>query len=111
MKNKVDKKKRSPGAKRDTAKKGHAAAADTVDAAALAGRKRGRSQLSAEGFEESDGEGSGNGGEGESGQEEDQESRLKREEQEKAQHVRAERKKQKLKALKVRAVCVSLLVS
>lgn len=71
----------------------------------MAGRKRGRSQLSAEGFEESDGEEtSGSEGDGE-GEEEDEESRLKAEEEEEAKRKRAEKKKEKLKAMKVPARC------
>lgn len=69
-------------------------------AALLAGRKRGRSQLSPEGFEESDGEAEGTGDEAEE-EEEDEESRLKAAEEEEAKLRRAEKKKQKLKALKV----------
>lgn len=72
---------------------------------AVAGRKRGRAQLSAEGFEESDGgDSDGAGGDGkEEEEEEDEESRLKAAAEEEATLRRAEKKKQKLKALKVRS--------
>ena len=69
----------------------------------MAGRKRGRSQLSAEGFEEIDGE-EASESEGD-GEEEDEEARLKAEEEEEAKRKRAEKKKEKLKALKVPARC------
>lgn len=70
------------------------------DDPALAGRKRGRSQLSPEGFEDSDGEGTGDEEEEEE-EEDDEESRLKAAAEEEAKLRRAEKKKQKLKALKV----------
>ena len=76
---------------------------EKISTSALAGRKRGRAQLSAEGFEESDDDDSD--GEGDDGaEEEDEESRLKAAEEEEAKLRRAEKKKQKLKALKVRWV-------
>eukprot|EP00752_Nemacystus_decipiens_P011919 g10569.t1 len=71
---------------------------------ALAGRKRGRAQLSAEGFEESDGDSDGTGDDDgdEDEEEEDEESRLKAAAEEEAKLRRAEKKKQKLKALKAK---------
>ena len=81
-------------------------APDGGDGGAMAGRKRGRSQLSAEGFEESAGEeASDSDGDGE-GEEDDEESRLKAEEEEEAKRKRAEKKKEKLKAMKVPALGV-----
>ncbi|CAB1099527.1 unnamed protein product [Ectocarpus sp. CCAP 1310/34] len=67
----------------------------------LAGRKRGRSQLSPEGFEETDSS-EGDGEEQEQDEEQDEESRLKATEEEEATLRRAEKKKQKLKAFKAK---------
>ncbi|CAN0358569.1 unnamed protein product [Ectocarpus sp. 12 AP-2014] len=67
----------------------------------LAGRKRGRSQLSPEGFEETDSS-EGDGEEEEQDEEQDEESRLKAVEEEEARLRRAEKKKQKLKAFKAK---------
>eukprot|EP00904_Undaria_pinnatifida_P011338 jgi/Undpi1/7334/HiC_scaffold_22.g09807.m1 len=75
-------------------------APDAGDGGPMAGRKRGRSQLSAEGFEEIDGE-EASESEGD-GEEEDEEARLKAEEEEEAKRKRAEKKKEKLKALKAK---------
>lgn len=76
---------------------------------ALASRKRGRSQLSPEGFGDSDDQGfssddeggSGNSGDDDEEEEEDEETRMKAAEEEEAKIRRAEKKKLKLKALKV----------
>ncbi|CBJ28652.1 conserved unknown protein [Ectocarpus siliculosus] len=67
----------------------------------LAGRKRGRSQLSPEGFEETDSS-DGDGEEDQDEEEQDEESRLKAAEEEEARLRRAEKKKQKLKAFKAK---------
>ncbi|CAM9732855.1 unnamed protein product [Ectocarpus sp. 12 AP-2014] len=67
----------------------------------LAGRKRDRSQLSPEGFEETDSS-EGDGEEKEQDKEQDEESRLKAAEEEEARLRRAEKKKQKLKAFKAK---------
>lgn len=89
------------GKKKKDSKRAKSSSSDgSAPTAALAGRKRGRAQLSAEGFEESDSDGAG--GDDDQEEEEDEESRLKAAEEEEAKLRRAEKKKQKLKALKVR---------